>query len=77
MVMELGGMEEKEGSEREREEGGEKKGEENRKRRKETKRILQFYRQLEGDISYYVLSLKIGRDCKGRVNFKWPRVPGL
>jgi hypothetical protein len=44
MVMELGGMEEKEGSEREREEGGEKKGEENRKRRKETKRILQFYR---------------------------------
>lgn len=31
MVMELGGMEEKEGSEREREEGGEKKGERKQK----------------------------------------------
>jgi hypothetical protein len=40
MVMELGDMEEREGRERERERERRRK----HKRRKETKRILQFYR---------------------------------
>jgi hypothetical protein len=42
MVMELGDMEEREGRERERERERERRRK--HKRRKETKRILQFYR---------------------------------
>jgi hypothetical protein len=60
MVMELGDMEEREGSERERErereEGGEKKGEENRKGERKQK---EFYNFIDSSLTHIILCFLI------------------